>query len=177
MLPLLAAALSMTCAVQDGDPTPRIMERIDAELQEYRRRLVGEIRRTILEELERARAGQAPKSKPKPKPKDAPKPEPDSKPKGESRVLLGISVDDFTDAERRALDVPGGLKIADVRGPAKAAGMRAGDILLEIGGKPVTERNIVDLLSRYAPGDTAKLTVLREGSRKTLNVTFAGRED
>ena len=172
MSPILAGMLTVLCATQDADPTQRIMQRIDAELQDYRRKLVGEIRRTILEELERARAGSKPERPEGPRHGLVPEtPKPSNTP-----VLLGISVDEFTDEDRKALKVPGGMKIAGVRGPAKKAGVRAGDILLEIDGDPVTERTIGGTLSRYAPGDAAKLTVLRDGKRQTLKVVFSERQ-
>ena len=173
MISILVGILSVVPAVQDGDPTQRIMKRIDQELREYRRRMVVEVRKTILEELQRAKARVPQPRKPEPKAE----PGPAEPPARENPVLLGITVDDFTDAERKALDVPGGLKIAGVRGPAQEAGVRAGDILLEIGGEPVTERNIVELLSRYDPGDQAELTVLRKGKRRMLKVVFSERKD
>ena len=51
MIAILVGFLAVVPAVQDGDPTQRIMDRIDRELREYRRRLVIEVRKTILEEL------------------------------------------------------------------------------------------------------------------------------
>ena len=170
MIAILVGFLTVVPAVQDGDPTQRIMDRIELELRKYRLRLVMEVRKTILDELKRAEA-RVPKPDPKPKSESA------DPPVRENRVFLGITVDDFTDAERKALDVPGGMKIAGVRGPALKAGVRAGDILLEIGGKPVTERNIVELLSRYEPGDKVDLTVLRKGKRSTLKVVFSKLKD
>ena len=164
MIAILVGFLTVVPAVQDGDLTQRIMDRIDAELREYRMRLVGQVKKTILEELQRAKSR-------------VPKDEPADPPAGENRVFLGITVDEFTEAERKALNVPGGMKIAGVRGPAQKAGVRAGDVLLEIGGKPVTERNIVKILSRYAPGDKAPLKVLRSGEQHTLEVVFAGHKD
>ena len=164
MIAILAGFLTVVPAVQDGDLTQRIMDRIDTELREYRLRLFAEVRKTIREELRRAESRLE-------------KDEPADPPARGVRVFLGITVDEFTDAERKALDVPGGLKIAGVRGPAQKAGVRAGDVLLEIGGTSVTERNIVKTLSRYAPGDKASLEVLRSGERRTLTVGFAGRKD
>ena len=170
MIAILVGFLTVVPAVQDGDVTQRIMDRIDLELRGYSRRLIMEVRKTIREELERTKS-RVPKADPKPKS------ESEDPPVRENRVFLGITVDDFTDAERKALDVPGGMKIAGVRGPAQKAGVRAGDVLLEIGGKPVTEGNIVELLSRYHPGDKADLTVLRKGKRSTLKVVFSELKD
>lgn len=52
--------------------------------------------------------------------------------------------------------------------------LRPGDLLVAIDGHPV--RTIVDLgevLSRYKPGDTVTLTVIRGGKRLTFKVTLA----
>ena len=55
------------------------------------------------------------------------------------------------------------MKITDVRagGPAAKAGLRGGDSIVRIGGKPVgTIYDYMESLKRYKPGDTARATGL-----------------
>lgn len=150
MIAILAATM-LLCA-QDSAVEKRILQRIDRALQEYRERLREEIRKVIVEELDRSST--------------APR-----KP-----VYLGVTQDDFTDQERKALNVPGGIKIAEVRGPAQKAGLRAGDILLELNGEPVTEETLGRLLEACAPGDEVNCVVLRQRRRQTFKVVLAPRE-
>jgi Tol biopolymer transport system component/Zn-dependent M28 family amino/carboxypeptidase len=68
-----------------------------------------------------------------------------------------------------------GMLLAGVRagGPAEVAGMRRGDILVELGGKDV--RGVEDLmyvLAASKPGTRATAIVLREGKKVKLEVTF-----
>jgi S1-C subfamily serine protease len=59
--------------------------------------------------------------------------------------------------------------------PAAEAGMKDGDIIIRIGGQTV--RNVYDYmaaLNRFKPGDTAEVTVRRDGKEVTLPVKLAG---
>ncbi|MFQ5413234.1 MAG: M20/M25/M40 family metallo-hydrolase [Phycisphaerae bacterium] len=60
-------------------------------------------------------------------------------------------------------------------GPADLAGMKGGDRVVAIGGKPVA--NIYDYMAatrRNNPGDTVEVVVLRDGKEHRLNVTLSG---
>jgi putative serine protease PepD len=60
--------------------------------------------------------------------------------------------------------------------PADKAGLQVGDVITAIGGKSVA--NADDLTARvngYKPGDKVTLTLERNGSSKTVDVTFAQR--
>ena len=90
------------------------------------------------------------------------------------RGWLGISIQDLTDDLAAGFGVPskGGVLVADVLkdGPAEAAGMKPGDIIVELGGVPIKE--VTDLQKRVAaisPGRAVALTVLRD--RKTSKLT------
>jgi hypothetical protein len=83
------------------------------------------------------------------------------------------SIPDFGAAEH------GGVKFADVRdgSPAAKAGFKAGDILIEFGGKKID--NLYDFtyaLRAHKPGDKVPVTVLRNGGQVTHEVTLEVRK-
>ena len=60
--------------------------------------------------------------------------------------------------------------------PAEKAGIQAGDILTAIEGKPVPTLQVYsDMLRSLAPGQSVRVTVLRQGKELTLSVTLAER--
>ena len=77
--------------------------------------------------------------------------------------------------------VPGtarGAIIAGVMrgGPADQAGVRPGDVLLEIGGKPVSDSpGMLNLIAQLKPGEKANLTLLRAGKNIELAVLIGKR--
>ncbi|HEX6574527.1 MAG TPA: PDZ domain-containing protein, partial [Gemmatimonadaceae bacterium] len=88
-----------------------------------------------------------------------------------SQAYLG-SVPDMS-----AGTVPG-LKLNAVRAgsPAEKGGLLAGDIIVEFGGKPVTDlQSYSDALYANKPGDTVKVVFLRDGKRMETTVTLGTR--
>lgn len=82
------------------------------------------------------------------------------------------SIPDFADVEK-------GVRFADVRegSPAAKAGFKAGDILVEFGGKKV--ENLYDFtyaLRSFRAGDKVNVTVLRDGSPVAREVTLEERK-
>jgi serine protease Do len=66
-----------------------------------------------------------------------------------------------------------GVVVGDVTAgsPAQEGGIERGDIVLDINGKPVNDRNqLRNEVSMMQPGTSVKLTVLRNGSEKNLTV-------
>jgi S1-C subfamily serine protease len=83
------------------------------------------------------------------------------------RGWLGISIQDLTDdlAAGFGASGKGGVLVADVMkdSPAEAAGMKAGDIIVDLGGTPIKE--VTELQKRVAaipPGRPVTMTVLRD---------------
>ncbi len=63
-------------------------------------------------------------------------------------------------------------------GPAAEAGLAARDIITAIDGESVTAtRTLAEHLATYAPGQSARLTVLRGGESVTVAVTFVSASD
>ena len=74
-------------------------------------------------------------------------------------------------------DVPG-VKLAGVTAgsPADKAGVQAGDIIVEFGGKPVKDiYEYTDAIGAHKPGDIVTVVVLRAGTRLALTATLGKR--
>ena len=72
-----------------------------------------------------------------------------------------------------------GVKFADVRegSPAAKAGFRAGDVLVELDGKPI--QNLYDFtyaLQAHKPGDSVQVKVMRDGAAVEATVVLARRQ-
>jgi len=93
------------------------------------------------------------------------------------RGWLGVTVQEITPeiAEAMELKTPRGVLIADVikGSPAAEAGIRQGDVVVSINGKEVNDPSALQfLVSEIAPGTKVPVTVIRNGSRKTVTVTI-----
>ncbi|MDP3376880.1 MAG: Do family serine endopeptidase, partial [Brevundimonas sp.] len=96
------------------------------------------------------------------------------------RGWLGVRIQDVTPdvAEAMSLAVAQGALITDVpEGPAKEAGLLAGDVITTFNGKTIS--NVRDLTRTVADspiGEAVPVVVLREGSELTIGVTLGRRE-
>ena len=96
------------------------------------------------------------------------------------RGWIGIESQDITPelAESFGLARQRGAIIAGVvrNGPADRAGIRPGDILLTVQGKPVVDTNqMLALIAQLAPGEKAQMTVMRKNREATLDVMVGKR--
>ena len=98
------------------------------------------------------------------------------------RGYVGIQVNEMTaaDARERGMDRIRGVLISEVYGggPGARAGLRPGDVLLEVNGMPVDATNRFQ--SRVAlayPTDQLDLTVWREGEELALESSLVGYDD
>ncbi len=70
-----------------------------------------------------------------------------------------------------------GVLLAGVRagGPAEAAGLRRGDLLVELGGQAVRDiHDFMYVLERAKPGEKTTAVVVRNGQKVSLDVTYGG---
>ena len=71
-----------------------------------------------------------------------------------------------------------GLRVTGVRAgsPADSGGLKAGDVVVELGGVPVVDlQTYSDALYAHKPGDEVRIVVLRDGKRVTLAVKLGKR--
>jgi serine protease Do len=55
-----------------------------------------------------------------------------------AKALLGLKVSDLSDAQKAELRVKGGVKVDAAEGAGARAGLREGDVILQVAGVPVT---------------------------------------
>ncbi len=98
------------------------------------------------------------------------------------RGYLGVNVSDLTPALAQSLNAPDGTKgavIADVAGdsaPAAKAGLKSGDVIVAVDGRPVTSgQDLTSMVADITPGTTVKVDYLRDGKSESTHVSVADR--
>jgi serine protease DegQ len=96
------------------------------------------------------------------------------------RGWIGIESQDITPelADSFGLGRSSGAIIAGVvrNGPADRAGVRPGDILLAVEGKPVSNTGeMLNLIAQLPPGAKARLKLMRQNRESTVDVTVGKR--
>jgi serine protease DegQ len=97
-----------------------------------------------------------------------------------TRGWVGIEVQEITQeiAESFNLKSTDGALIAGVLrgGPADRAGIRPGDVLVAVGGKPVLDSSsLLNLIAALSPGKEAQLKLIRDQAQTQLKVTVEKR--
>jgi serine protease Do len=95
-----------------------------------------------------------------------------------TRGRIGVAIQDVNAqlAQSFKLDRPRGALVGSVEpaGPAAAAGLKPGDIILSVNGKPIeTSSELPSLIADIRPGSDAALQVWRNGRAETLKVRVA----
>jgi len=97
------------------------------------------------------------------------------------RGVLGVEAQDVTD------EIAGLLALGDRRGavvtrvragsPAESAGLRAGDVIVSLNGKPVMrEQDLHNIEGLTAPGAAVDVGLVREGKALTVNTALKAAE-
>lgn len=99
------------------------------------------------------------------------------------RGYLGISMapENLTEAQKKELGIKGGEKgiyVAgtDPEGAASAVGIQQGDVITRMNGAVVSSgAQLSEQIARQKPGDKVKLTYLRDGVEKNVEVMLKGK--
>jgi serine protease Do len=92
-----------------------------------------------------------------------------------TRGRIGVQIQEVNAqfADAFGLDRPRGALVGQVLdgGPAEKAGIKDGDVILSVNGKPVERSTqLPSVISAIKPGESAKLEVWRDRSTKTISV-------
>jgi serine protease Do len=87
-------------------------------------------------------------------------PEPQASPAAER---LGLSVRDLTAAEKRDLQIEGGVWVASVEGAAARAGLREDDVIVSIGNQGVRDVRGFDATIAAFPAERPVPVMIRRG--------------
>jgi serine protease Do len=98
-----------------------------------------------------------------------------------SRGYIGINIGEVDDAIAKSigLDKPRGIIIQGIveDGAASKSDIRAGDVILEIDGRPVNKPNeLQSYVASLTAGTTVKLKLFRDGETIERNVTLKARD-
>lgn len=93
------------------------------------------------------------------------------------RGRIGVQVlsQDITEAEAREWGLPNTnaalVTTVTPKGPADLAGMKADDLILEFNGKAIRNSNeLINMVTRTAPGTSVPVKIMRDGKTMTLTV-------
>ena len=92
------------------------------------------------------------------------------------RPYIGISGINITEAMSRQYGLPVGVYVLEVvsDGGAAKAGIKKGDVIVSMAGKTVsTMDEINEIKKNYKAGDSVSVTVVRNGKKVNLTLTFA----
>ena len=101
-----------------------------------------------------------------------------------SHPLMGITGLDVTVQvevryrEEFGIELDGGALVDQVQpgSGADTAGIEPGDVIIELGGEPITSMtDVISGVIRYDPGDVVEVVVLRDGERRELMVELGER--
>jgi serine protease Do len=96
------------------------------------------------------------------------------------RGYIGVGLQDIDESVAAALNIERNrgelLRTVTPGGPAARAGLVQGDVVVSVGGQPVTpDQTLAYLVSRLPIGTRAPFEVVRNGQRRTFNVMIAER--
>jgi serine protease Do len=90
-----------------------------------------------------------------------------------TRAMIGLLPENLKEYQKKELKLDSGALVTEVPsdGPAAAAGIKVGDVVVRVGKTAI--HNQVDLRNAmlvYAPGTTVEVEFVRDGKRQTANV-------
>lgn len=97
------------------------------------------------------------------------------------RAYIGVSIEDIDPAlaKQIGLEKPQGVYVKGLTegGAAADAGMKAGDVIVKVGSISVDNvPQLQEQIGTFRPGDAVAVTVIRDGSERTMDMKLRGRE-
>jgi serine protease Do len=96
------------------------------------------------------------------------------------RGYLGVALDDLTPEMKEELKVERGVLVTQVERdtPADKAGIQAGDVIVEMDGKPVENQGALrDIIAEKGPNADARFKIVRGGRTLTLSAKLGEHPD
>jgi serine protease Do len=95
-----------------------------------------------------------------------------------TRAWIGVQIQPVTKdiADSMGLKTAEGAIVAEpqAEGPAAKAGIKSGDVIVSVNGKPVKDaRALAKMVARLQPNETAEIGIVRDGANKTMSVKLA----
>jgi serine protease Do len=100
--------------------------------------------------------------------------QPDAQPQA-TKSALGLTVSDLTDAQKKELDISGGVKVDAVDGAAARAGVREGDIILAMDNTELADTRQFMSIANRAEKSRAVSVMVRRGEWTNYLVIRPGR--
>ena len=99
-----------------------------------------------------------------------------------TRGWLGVQIQPVTNeiASSLGVDKTEGAIVADAteNGPAVKAGIQSGDIITAVDGQQVKDpKSLSEMIAKIDPGKSVKITVLRDGKSRDIDVTLGNLND
>ena len=89
-------------------------------------------------------------------------PEPASAPQAVAKSVLGLTVTDLNESQKRELRVRGGVRIDAVEGPAARAGLREGDVILSVDNTEISDsKQFTGIVSKVEKSRAVSVLVRR----------------
>ncbi len=97
------------------------------------------------------------------------------------RGWLGVYIQDIDDIMAQAMDLPvhEGVLVSDVQenSPAERAGLQQGDVIIKLDGKQLlSQSQLRNEVASRAPDTNVKVTIIRDGRERTIDVTLGRLE-
>ncbi len=93
-------------------------------------------------------------------------------------ATLGMRLENLSEEERESFDVDGGVRVAEVmQGPAREAGIQAGDVLLQIRGEKIQDVEQVRAIAEELEAGKSVPVLVKRDARSLFLALKPGEAD